>query len=142
VRARRFPVTEDTLVWRSYDCFNRRDAEGAIALYTSDCRWSFRHFTGWPDDPEYPGHDGLRKLFADFLSVWGEFRITPEAIWGLGGDRWLVQCTMSSTGASSGVPVSMDMWQICRAGRKITEVENFNDRDEVLAAAGLSGDDL
>jgi SnoaL-like domain len=142
VRARRFPVTEDTLVWRSYACFNRRDPEGAAAFYAPDCTWSFRHFVGWPDDPVYYGRDGVRKLFADFLSAWGAFRLTPEALWGLGGDRWLVQSTMASTGASSGVPVSLVMWQVSRAVRLITEVENFNDRDAALVAAGLSGDDL
>jgi len=50
VRAQRVPVTERTLVRRSYDCFNRRDPEGAFPLYTEDCRWSFRHFSGWPDE--------------------------------------------------------------------------------------------
>jgi ketosteroid isomerase-like protein len=142
VSARRFPVTQDTLVWRSYDCFNRRDPEGAVALYAPDCLWSFRHFSGWPDDPEYRGHDGLRKLFGDFLSAWGEFRITPVDLWKLGGDGWLVHCTMSSTGASSGVPVSMDMWQLCRAKRLIELVDNHTDADDALAAAGLSHADL
>lgn len=137
--AHRIPVTEDTLVWRSYDAFNRRDPVGATALYAADCVWSFHHFAGWPDSPEYHGHDGLRALFEDFRSAWGEFQITPVAMW-RSGMRFLIHTKLSSTGASSGVPVELDFWQVCASGPLIKVVNNYSDRDEALAAAGLTAE--
>lgn len=137
--AHRIPVTEDMLVWRSYEAFNRRDADAAIALYAADCVWSFHNFAGWPDEPQYQGHDGMRRLFNDFLSVWGEFRITPVAMWRT-GMRFLIQTRLSTTGASSGVPTELDFWQVCASGVLIKVVDNYSDRDEALAAAGLTAD--
>jgi ketosteroid isomerase-like protein len=143
VKAQQVPVTERTLVWRSYECFNRRDAEAVKPLYTRDCRWSFRHFFGWPEDQEYRGHDGLVRLFDDFLSAWGELRIVPSALWRTDDDRWFIHCRMSATGASSGVPLDLDMWQVCTVvDGRIDVVDNFTDRDEALAAAGLEPGDL
>jgi len=50
VAARRVPVEKRTLVWRSYDAFNRRDPDAAVPPYTPGCRWTMDHFGGWPDD--------------------------------------------------------------------------------------------
>ncbi|HEX4624911.1 MAG TPA: nuclear transport factor 2 family protein [Solirubrobacteraceae bacterium] len=143
MRPQRVPVTERTLVRRSYDCFNRRDPEGAFPLYTKDCRWSFRHFSGWPDEQEYRGHAGLVRLFGDFLSAWGEFAIHPTGLWDLGDDRWLIRCHMEATGVSSGVPLEADFWQLAKVrDRCIHTVDNYTDDDEVLADAGATADDL
>jgi hypothetical protein len=87
VSAKRVPVTERTLVWRSFDAFNRRDPSSAVPLYTPSCRWSLDHFGGWPDDQAYDGPEGLLRLFDDFLSAWGEFEIVATGLWDLGEDR-------------------------------------------------------
>ena len=100
------------------------------------------HFGGWPDDQEYRGYAGLR-LFHDFLWVWGEFRIVPTGLWDLGGGAWLIQAHMSATGVSSGVPLEVESWQLGTVvDRRIETVEQYSDRDEVLAAAGLTAADL
>jgi ketosteroid isomerase-like protein len=143
VKAEQVPVTERTLVWRSYECFNRRAPEAVKPLYTRDCRWSFRHFFGWPENQEYRGHDGLVRLFDDFLSAWGEFEIVPLALWNLGHDRWFIHCQMTATGVSSGVPLQIEFWQSGTVvGGRIDSVEQYTDRDEALAAAGLEPGDL
>jgi ketosteroid isomerase-like protein len=85
VSARRVPPDERTLVWRSFDAFNRRDPDALLELYNEDCVWSLESFGGWPDDQEYRGHDGLRRRADDFLGAWGEFRITATGLWHLGG---------------------------------------------------------
>ena len=101
------------------------------------------HFGGWPDDQEYRGYAGLHRLFHDFLWVWGEFRIVPTGLWDLGGGAWLIQAHMSATGVSSGVPLEVESWQLGTVvDRRIETVEQYSDRDEVLAAAGLTAADL
>jgi ketosteroid isomerase-like protein len=143
VTARRFEVTDELLVSRSYAGFNERDPRVILPLYRPDCRWLFRHFAGWPEDQEYHGHDGLVRLFGDFLTAWGEFKIAPLGLWRTDDDLWFIHCRMSATGASSGVPLELDFWQVCTlVDRKIDLVDNYTDRDEALAAAGLSEADL
>jgi ketosteroid isomerase-like protein len=143
VTPQRIPVTERTLVWRSYDCFNRRDHESAFPLYTEDCRWGFAHFGGWPDQQEYLGHAGVQRLFGDFLSAWGEFELDAKGLWALGDDRWLIRCHMRATGVSSGVPLDAEFWQVCVVrDRRIHNVEQYSDRDEALRAAGVRAEDL
>jgi ketosteroid isomerase-like protein len=143
VSAQHVPVTERTLVWRSYDAFNRRDPEAALPLYTPGCRWSMRHFTGWPDDQEYHGHEGLKRLFADLLSAWGEFRIVPTALWHLGGGRWFIDAHMSATGVSSGVPLEASFTHLgTMVGGRIDTVDQYAERDEALADAGVSAEHL
>jgi ketosteroid isomerase-like protein len=143
VSAQRVPVTERTLVWRSYDCFNRGDPEGLFPLHTEDCRWSFAHFGGWPDDQEYLGHAGLVRLCSDFLTAWGEFNLDAEELWHLGDDRWLIRCRMTATGVSSGVPLDAVFWQVCTVrDRRIDTVDQYTERDEAYAAAGITAADL
>jgi len=50
---------------------------------------------------------------------------------------------MSATGVSSGVPLEVESWQLGTVvDRRIETVEQYSDRDEVLAAAGLTAADL
>jgi ketosteroid isomerase-like protein len=143
VSGRRVPVDKRTLVWRSYDAFNRRDPDAAVPLYVPTCRWIMDHFGGSPDDQEYRGHAGLHRLFADFLSVWGEFEILPTGLWDLGGGAWFIEAHMSATGMSSGVPLEVDFWQVATTvDRRIEIVDQYSDRDDALAAAGLTTADL
>ena len=108
-----------------------------------DCRWSFRHFAGWPEDQEYRGHDGLVRLFDDFLGAWGEFEIVALAVWHLGDDRWFIHCQMTATGVSSGVPLQLEFWQIGTVvGGHIDAVEQYTDRVGALRDAGLEPSDL
>jgi len=50
---------------------------------------------------------------------------------------------MSATGMSSGVPLELDFWQVATTvDRRIEIADQYSDRDEALAAAGLTAADL
>ena len=56
-------------VRRGYAAFTTEGIEGAIPFYTEDV--VIYSIPEWPDDPEYHGHDGVRKLDS---AVGGELR--------------------------------------------------------------------
>jgi hypothetical protein len=64
-------------------------------------------------------------------------------VWHLGDDRWLIQCRMRATGASSGVPLDTEFWQVgTMVDRRIDTVEQYAERDDALADAGVTAADL
>ena len=48
------------VVRRGYAAFAEEGVEGAIPFFTEDA--VIYSIPEWPDDPEYHGHDGIRKL--------------------------------------------------------------------------------
>ena len=64
-------------------------------------------------------------------------------VWHLGDDRWLIQCRMRATGASSGVPLDTEFWQVgTMVDRRIDTVEQYAERNDALADAGVTTGDL
>jgi hypothetical protein len=50
---------------------------------------------------------------------------------------------MTATGRSSGVPLELEFWQLGTVvDGRIDTVDQYTDRDEALAAAGLTAADL
>jgi len=89
-------------------------------------------------EPSYRGHDGYRAFYADWCSVWGTLRITPQELIDL-GDRFLVTAQMSGRGVGSGISLSQDvavLTTLNRAGKIILEQRYF-DHSEALQAVGL-----
>ena len=59
------------VVRRGYAAFAEKGVEGVIPFFTADAvTYSIPE---WPDDPEYHGHDGLRKLTQQWTENFDSF---------------------------------------------------------------------
>lgn len=106
------------LVERLYEAFNRRDADGIVAV--CDERVEFFPIATaeavGPAEP-YVGAAGLRQYLADAARVWEEFLIRPSEV-EQHGDRLLVRGRVYARSRELGirdVPVAW-IWQV-RDGR-------------------------
>ena len=126
------------IVRLAWEAVARQDIDAVLSLTDPEVEFVLTHFAGWPEDEVYRGHDGLRRFFDQWLSVWETYVGGIDEFREL-GDRLLVLCWQSGEGGESGVPAKMEFAQIFsfREGR-IVHVDNFSDRNEALEAAGLS----
>ncbi|HVS28356.1 MAG TPA: nuclear transport factor 2 family protein [Solirubrobacteraceae bacterium] len=86
----------------------------------------------------YRGHEGVRRFWADLLSVWDEYLVEPEEFMDLGDQ--VVVITRIRARSPSGVKIE-ETWSglfDMRDGR-IVRFRGFTDRDGALEAAGLRG---
>ena len=72
-------------VRQGYAGFAENGVEGVIPFFTEDA--VIYSIPEWPDDPEYHGHDGVRRLFRQWAENFDEFRLelrectTEETAW-------------------------------------------------------------
>src|ERR1700730_13909131 len=94
------------------------------------------------DDPDPGTHSGLEaitKQFRTWVEAYPDLRVDPLEIL-VNGDRALVWARWSGHGAGSGVPIEMEMAQVCTIeDGKIRRVEEYFDHAEALNAVGLAG---
>jgi ketosteroid isomerase-like protein len=91
------------------------------------------------DAGEYRGRAGIERWLVDWGSAWTEFSMDPEEFIDA-GDRVVVLLRMRAKGRGSGIVVERQdamVFQL-RDGMTIC-VDYFNNREQGLAAAGLSG---
>jgi ketosteroid isomerase-like protein len=126
-------------VRRIYDAVKRRDSDTPFQLYAEDIVWDMSNarraalFTR----PIYYGHDGVRQVWREVLSVFGEVDFEVDELIDL-GDQVLATLREREVGRASGAPVEtthLAVWTL--AGGKVIKLQVFDDRSQALEAAGL-----
>jgi ketosteroid isomerase-like protein len=85
----------------------------------------------------YRGHEGYRRVLADFEEDWEELRLIPEQL-RESGDRVLVTGRMVARGKASGVELDIPLALLYQLrDRKVVRLESFADPDEGIRAAGI-----
>jgi ketosteroid isomerase-like protein len=119
-----------------YDRFN-----GGERLPDADVWHADGVYVNSSDDPDPDTHRGLpaiTKQFQRWVETYPDLRVDPLEIL-VNGDRVLVWAQWSGHGAGSGVPIEMQMAQVCTIDHgKIRRVEEYVSRAEALKAVGLS----
>jgi ketosteroid isomerase-like protein len=112
--------------------------EFAEDLATDDFVWDMSNFHGWPEQQVYEGADGARAFLSDWMEAWDDWELEVEALLDA-GDRVLVFVHQRATSKAAGMPVEMSLAQVytLRDGKQ-ARMDMYSDRDEALAAAGLS----
>ena len=115
---------DDTLFWASLD---------------PDVVWDERDMD-WPEADIYHGIAGVRTLLRRWLAGWEDFRWLARDFAGA-DDRVVVTVTQRARGKASGITIDQERSQVWtfREG-KVIAFRSFVDRDEALAAAGISTD--
>jgi uncharacterized protein len=123
---------------RGYEAFNRGDLDEAVELFRPEVVWHTYLVPG-PGGGTYHGHDGVRELWSDARNVFGDFRNEPERLIGA-GNRVVAMVRVCGTGSASGIAVEARIAHVMTfRGDKVVQVDSYEDRDEALRVAGLTG---
>jgi ketosteroid isomerase-like protein len=124
------------VVRRGYAAFSEKGVEGAIPCFTEDAvTYSIPE---WPDDPEYHGHDGLRKLTWQWTENFDSFGFDISELRD-GGDTVIALYELVGETKGSAMPMRMQIGAVSefRDGR-IARQRLFSSWEGALDAAGLS----
>jgi ketosteroid isomerase-like protein len=126
---------------RAIEAFNAGDVEAFIAL--GDRQVEFHSLMTTPGGTTYHGHDGVRRYFGDPEDAWGgDFRIEPEAYFGI-GEYTLAFLMAHGRGSQSGAPVEMPQTQVARWRDGLcVYFKAYVHREEALKDLGVSEDAL
>ena len=125
-------------IMQAVEAFNRRDADGFIALVTPEVEWEDAIF--WSGETRtYRGRDELREWFAQVVEPWESVQVEVQEIMET-DDRMLVGLSLTGRGKGSGVEApELHVWQVNRfADGKTARRQVFLERADALEAAGLS----
>ncbi len=101
------------------DAFAEKGVEGAIPFFTDDI--VIYSIPGWPDDSEYRGHDGLRRLNRQWTDNFDEFGLDLQT-------------------KGSAIPMRMQIGAVFSgfSGGRVAQQRLFSSWGAALEAAGLS----
>jgi ketosteroid isomerase-like protein len=124
-----------------YDAVARRDDVTPYEVYAEDIVWDLSNSRRalLLTQPVYQGHEGVRQFWREGLSVFGEVDFEVEDLIEA-GDQVLAVIHEREVGRASGVPVEtthLAVWTL--ADGKVIQMQVFDDRQQALEAAGLSG---
>jgi ketosteroid isomerase-like protein len=128
----------EQLVRRGYEVFNVTKAPEMDGWHPDG------EYINSRDDPDpgvHRGHDAVAAQFTRWVDSYPDLTVEPLEI-RVNGDRIFVWVRFAGHGAGSGAPLDMELahiWTI--EDDKIRRIEEFSDRDEGLAAAGLQQQD-
>ena len=105
---------------------------------TADFVWDMSNFHGWPEQQVYEGADGARTFLREWTDAWEDWKLEIAALHDA-ADRVVALMRQHGRSKATGLPVEMSFAQVwtLRDGKQ-TRMEMYSDRDEALAAAGLS----
>jgi ketosteroid isomerase-like protein len=125
------------VVRRMLDAFNRDDHDAVVAAFDEGCE--IEEPLEMPDSPAtgFRGHDGVRAWMGNLRGVAGA-RFEPRSFTP-SGDLLLCELASRGVGRGSELPIEWMTFAVLQLRNgKIAQVRVFLDREEALAAAGLS----
>ena len=124
------------VVRRGYAAFAEEGVEGAIPFFTEDA--VIYSIPEWPDDPEYHGHDGIRKLTRQWTENFDSFGFDISELRD-GGDTVVALYELVGETKGSAMPMRMQVGTVSelRDGR-ISRQRLFSSWEGALEAAGLT----
>jgi ketosteroid isomerase-like protein len=123
------------IVRRALEAYRDGDFEGALALGHPNIVSTRVD----PDGAVYHGHDGLRRLMADWVEGFEEWSYRAQEYIDA-GDIVVVHIRQWGRGVGSGAPVEADNWLVyALEDGLITRVHIYSDRAQAYAAAGVTG---
>ena len=128
------------VVRRIWDAADRRDTQAVFSLYDLDVELDVSGFPVVATNAYlYRGHEGLRRLFAEWQEIWSDADSNLVELIDA-GDRVVSVYNYRGRGRASGAAleeVFATVWTI--RNEKAVRVEWFTGRGAALEAVGLSG---
>jgi ketosteroid isomerase-like protein len=130
------PQEDVELAYQAFDAMNRHDLDGFLALMNDDVEAvsSLAAMEGG-----YRGHAGIRRWWQNLFDVFPDFNVEVVDVRDLGEGSTFATLRRRGHGAGSGTPLDMLLWTGIRMrDGKCVWWQAFGDKDEALAAVGLS----
>lgn len=107
-------------------------------LSTPDFVWDMSNFHGWPGQRAYEGAAGVTAFLSEWTDTWEDWELAQEAVRDA-GDKVVALMHQRGRSKAAGVPVEMSFAMVftLRDGKQ-ARMEMYSDREEALAATGLS----
>lgn len=124
------------LLRAAYAAFDREGIDGALPFLADNV--TIHSVPEWPDDSEYHGHDGFRKLTSAWTENFEGFGFDVEDVRDA-GEEVVVLLRMKGDAKTSGVSLAAEIGAVyseIRDGR-VGEIRFHPSWKEALAAAGL-----
>jgi ketosteroid isomerase-like protein len=122
------------------EAFERFKSTGRFApeFATDDFVWDMSNYHGWPEQQVYEGADGVDAFMSGWVSAWDDWELHQEELRGA-GDKVVALMRQRGRSKAGGGPIEMCFAMVftMRDGKE-SRMEMYSDRDEALAAAGLS----
>jgi ketosteroid isomerase-like protein len=120
---------------KGFEAFAQGDLDGAIESFADDVRWENPEAPQIPNNGVTEGRENVKELFADTLTYWESFDLTPDEFHE-DGDTVVVLSHAQAKGKETGKEVKLPWVQVFRfEGGKVTEVQALT--DTALAADAL-----
>jgi len=128
------------LVKAAFDAWNDGKLEDVLPFVAEDIEWL--EVEGRPEvgmEGEVRGSETVRSMLESLFETWETYRLEPEQVRDLGGDRVIAVMRESARGRASGAEVA-SRWGYLLTIRdgKLARVEAYRDPKRALEAAGLS----
>ena len=126
------------IVKSSCEAWASGDLDAWLAMLHPQVVWDTTRFEGWEEGTLYRGRDEVRSFLVDeWLASWESYEARVEEV-ADAGDSVLVLWCQRMVEAEGGAPIAVESAQICRVrDGKVIRIDNYIDRTEALAAAGL-----
>jgi ketosteroid isomerase-like protein len=126
------------IVRRIYDGWSRGEFDAGVELYDRYVLLVLR--ADFPDPGPYLGAQAIRGYMRNhFLADFDGATITGEEFIDA-GDSVVVRIRQAAHGAVSGLPVEMSYYNVWTLrGGSVIRIESIMEREDALAAAGVSG---
>lgn len=113
-----------------------RTGEVLPEIYHPDAEWMAARED--PDAQTHRGLDAIQGYFSQWTEMFTEIQFAADEIVEAPDDRVFAWVRFTGRGATSDAPVEMEQAQVWTfRGGKVSRVEEYFDRAEGLAAAGL-----
>ena len=128
------------LVKATFDAWNDGKLEDVLPFVVEDIEWL--EVEGRPEagvEGEVQGRNAVRSMLESLFDAWESYRLEPEEIRDLGGDRVFAVLREVARGLTSGAEVASRWGYIVtiRDG-KLARVEAYRNPERAVEAAGLS----
>jgi ketosteroid isomerase-like protein len=124
------------VVRRGFAALADEGIEGVIPHFTEDV--VVYSIPEWPDDPEYHGHEGVRRLFRQWAENFDDFGLELRELHD-GGDGVVALLALTGRTKRTSIPMRMEIGAIysgLRDGR-VARLRLFSSWPEALEAARL-----
>jgi uncharacterized protein len=127
------------LVRQAWAAWLRGNVDAMFGFFHPEVVWDMTHFREWPD-VTYRGSESVRRFMNEWLEVWDDYEVGLDELLAAPDGRVVSLAWQRGTGRRSGLPMEMQWAQITALqDRKITRIDNYDERSKALEAAGLKG---
>jgi ketosteroid isomerase-like protein len=125
------------VVERGWEAWLRGDLDALAELWDPEVVWDVSHFRDWPE-PAYLGIDGVKRFITEWLEVWDDYEVGVDETLAAPDGRVISLAWQRGKGRQSGLEMDVESALIftLRDG-KVTRIENYDNRETALEAAGL-----